>query len=140
MLLLPALVLAVLATAAADDDDRRTVRLVAAPIDEVVVSPTIDQLDDGDVLVMRVTDGTPGASGAVRQCTATVSGFVGCSNTFPVLFDDTGTATFQYQVVDPGECDGATACAVVVSDDEGDRRAAVFTVFGATAPPTPTVA
>ena len=76
----------------------------------------------------------------MRQCTVTVTGFERCGNRFPVQFGAEGQATFQYQLVDPGGCDGGAACAVVVGDRAGERLAYAFTVFGGPAPPPPAVA
>jgi hypothetical protein len=135
---LAALVLVALPAGA--DDDRRVVRLHATPADDAVLAvPTVDELDDGDVLVVQLTDGVPDAAGAVRQCLVTATGFSRCANPFPVRFDGDGAATFQYQLADPGGCDGGAACAVVVSDDAGERIAYAFTVFGGPAPAPPTV-
>jgi hypothetical protein len=134
-------VAAVVATAAAPPDDRREVRLQAAPAGEVTVdAPVIDRLDDGELLVVRVTDGVDGASGQVRQCRLTVHGFAACANVFPVQFDDEGAATFQYQVFDREGCDGSgAACVVVVADGDNTRLAHAVTIFGASAPPAPEV-
>jgi hypothetical protein len=126
--------------AGADGDDRRDVRLQAVPAGELVVAaPTIDRLTDGDVLVVRVRDGVADAPGHVRQCRQTAGGFARCANAFPIHFDDEGDATFQYQVDDPGGCDGSGACVIVVDDDELDRSAHAFTVFGESAPAAPPV-
>ena len=125
---------------AADDDGTRAVRLRAEPAGEPRLDiPTIDRLDDGDVLTIAVTGGVRFARGVVRQCTATAVGFENCTNSFPVQFGDDGDATFQYRLRDPGGCDGTTACVVVVGDRDGVRLAEVATVFGGTAPPSPTV-
>jgi hypothetical protein len=134
-------VAAVVGTAAAPPDDRREVRLQAAPAGDVAVdAPVIDRLADGELLVVRVTDGVGGAPGQVSQCRLTVDGFDGCANVFPVQFDDNGVATFQYQVFDLDGCDGTGgACALVVGDDEGTRLAHAVTVFGASAPAAPAV-
>jgi hypothetical protein len=132
---------AVVATSAAPPDDRREVRLQAAPADDLTVdAPVIDRLDDGELLVVRVTDGVDGASGLVQQCRLTVEGFAECANLFPIQFDDEGAATFQYQVFDRDGCDGSGAvCAVVVGDEDGTRLAHAVTIFGASAPPAPEV-
>lgn len=137
---LPVMALVALVAGSADDGEAQRVRLRAAPADEVIVAgPTIDQLGDGDVLIVHLSDGVPNVGGTVRQCTVTVTGFDGCANRFPVQFGDEGQATFQYQLVDPGGCDGAAACAVVVGDEAGERVAYAFTVFGGSAPPPPAV-
>ena len=134
-------VAAVVATSAAPPDDRREVRLQAAPPSDLTVdAPVIDRLADGDLLVVRVSDGVGGAPGQVRQCRLTVDGFGRCANVFPIQFDDDGAATFQYQVFDLDRCDGTGgACAIVVNDEDGTRIAHAVTVFGASAPPAPTV-
>jgi hypothetical protein len=134
-------VAAVVATATAPPDDRREVRMQAAPAGEVTVdAPVIDRLDDGELLVVRVTDGVGGAPGHVRQCLLTVDGFGRCANVFPIQFDDDGAATFQYQVFDLDGCGGTGgACAIVVADEDTTRIAHAVTVFGASAPPAPAV-
>jgi hypothetical protein len=134
-------VAAVVAASPTPPDDRRDVRLQAAPATDLAVdAPVIDRLDDGELLVVRVTDGVGGASGQVRQCRLTVDGFGGCTNGFPVQFDGDGTATFQYQVFELDGCDGSgAACALVVGDQDGMRRAHAVTIFGASAPPAPEV-
>jgi hypothetical protein len=134
-------VAAVVATAAAPPDDRREVRLKAAPAGELTVdAPVIDRLADGELLVVRVTDGVDGAPGQVRQCLLTVDGLGRCANVFPIQFDDDGAATFQYQVFDLDGCDGTGgACALVVADVDGRRLAHAVTIFGASAPPAPEV-
>src|SRR5262245_16531148 len=112
----------VLAAPASPDDDRREVRLAAIPADEEAVdAPTLDRLTPGDVLVVRVTGGVADASGLVRQCRLTAEGVDGCTNSFPVLFDDDGAAAFQYQLVDPGGCGSTEVCVVVVGDDDAER-------------------
>jgi len=137
---LPVLALVILGAGQPGDDDQHQVRLRAGRVDDVIVAgPTIDELDDGDVLTVQLTDGTPSAAGTVRQCTVTVTGFERCVNRFPVQFGAEGEATFQYQLVDPGGCDGVAACVVVVGDDQGERLAYAFTVFGGPAPPPPEV-
>lgn len=116
------------------------VALHAAPVDQPRWSvPTIGNLVDGTVLTIRVDGGLEGARGHVEQCERGIDGFRACSNRFPVLFDEDGRATFQYQLADPGGCGVTGACVVFVGDDEGERAASAFTVFGATAPPAPQV-
>jgi hypothetical protein len=56
-----------------------------------------------------------------------------------MLFDDNGRAVFQYQVEDLGGCGATGSCVVVVRDDEREREAYAFTIFGAEAPPPPSV-
>jgi hypothetical protein len=132
---------AVLAAPPGADDDRRDVRLAAIPTDEEPVDPpTLDRLAPGDVLVVRVAGGVANASGDVYQCRLTADGVDRCTNAFPVLFDDDGEAAFQYQLVDPGGCGGTDACVVVVADDDAERWAYAFTIFGSAAPPPPHVA
>ena len=105
----------------------------------VVPTPVLDQLAAGDVLDVSVVDGTDGANGAVRQCVRTLGGVTGCTNRYPVQFDDRGHARFQYQLTDPGDCGPGGSCVLVVDDRDGERRALAVLVFGAQAPPPPTV-
>jgi hypothetical protein len=136
-----AALVAVLAWSVPVDDDRETVRLQAGPSDEhLVAAPTVDGLSDGDVVVVRVSDGEPGAQGSVLQCRLTVDGFSGCTNLFPVQFDADGAAAFQYQLADLGGCGAAGACVVRVSDVDHGLEAHAFTVFGEPAPSPPEVA
>ena len=121
---------------AADEDDQQSVVLRAGPSDQLI-EQTIDRLQDGDVLKVLVTDGEPGARGTVRQCALTATGLGSCRNHFPILFDDEGQATFQYQLDDNGAC-GADATCVATAGTIDDRGTA-FTVFGADAPPAPAV-
>jgi hypothetical protein len=118
--------------------DSREVVLVATPATEETGALTIvDQLEDGDVLRIRVDGGADGAPGHVRQCAqldATV-----CFNRFPVQFDADGVATFQYQLEAREQCGPAGSCVVVVSDDEGERIAMAATVFGGARPARPAV-
>lgn len=135
-----ALLTSVAAPAATDDGGTRAVTVAAAATDERgAIVPVVDLLHDGDVLAITVTGGAAWTTGAVRQCRQTATGLQGCSNRFPVQFGDAGGARFQYRLVDPGMCDGSTACVVVVGDDDGARRAIVSTVFGGPAPPAPSV-
>jgi hypothetical protein len=128
---LAAALLAVLAWSVPGDDAPDAVRLQARPSDEhLAPAETVDRLSDGDVLVVRATDGAAGARGYVYQCRLTVDGFSGCTNRFPVQFGDDGTATFQYQLVDLGGCGAAGSCVVRVSDDDHALSAHAFTVFG----------
>lgn len=125
---------------AAGGGDERDVGLRAVPADErATVAPTVEELEDGDVLTIRVDEGVPGARGRVQQCERTVGGFRQCRNSFPVLFDDEGRATFQYRLDDPGRCGATGSCVVVVRDDDEERVAYAFTVFHEPAPPRPTV-
>ncbi|MET0578790.1 MAG: hypothetical protein ABW122_09035 [Ilumatobacteraceae bacterium] len=124
----------------ADEAETRAVTVVARPSDEPgAIVPVVDQLLDGDVLAITVSNGVAQADGIVRQCVQTAAGFADCTNRFPVRFGDDGGARFQYRVVDPGSCDGTTACVVVVGDTTGRRVAVVSTVFGGAAPPPPVV-
>lgn len=140
MLCITGLLLAgALASYAAPPDDRRDIELVVASADELDVAawPVVDQLDEGDVLVVRVEGGEPGMTGSVEQCTATASVTRRCWNSFPVTFDGDRRARFQYQVESRDLCTPNTGCIVRVTAD--DRVAHVATVFGADAPPPPTV-
>jgi hypothetical protein len=135
-----AALVAVLAWAVPGDDEQESVRLQARPGDEhLVAAETIDRLADGDVLIVRVTDGAAGAHGSVSQCRLTVDGFSSCANLFPVQFGENGAATFQYQLVDLGECGATGACVVRVSGGDHDLSAHAFTVFGEPAPRPPEV-
>ena len=97
----------------------------------------IDQLDDGDVLRIKVDDGAAAAAGHVRQCAQLDA--TSCFNTFPVQFDADGAAIFQYQLEARDQCGPAGSCVVVVSDDEGERIAVAATVFGGVRPNRPAV-
>ena len=147
MLAIPAM-LAVLAAlgglARASDDDGGgdvVVETVAVARDgqSVVPTPVLDRLTGGDVLDVSVVDGTDGANGAVRQCTRTLGGVTGCTNRYPVQFDDRGHARFQYELTDPGDCGPGGSCVLVVDDLDGQRQALAVLVFGAPAPPPPAV-
>jgi hypothetical protein len=121
-------------------DDAGRVDLVAGPQDDVHVPTTVvDELRDGDVLRVFVTGGLPDAGGSVAQCRITVDRAIRCHNYFPVRFGPAGEAAFQYRLRDSGQCGANGACAVVVRDDEGERIATAWTVFGAAAPPAPVV-
>ena len=124
-----------------DRDDSRAVEMVAVAPDEQTVAPTpvLDHLADGDVLDVSVVDATEGANGSVRQCVRTFGRVSGCTNRYPVQFDDTGHARFQYQLTDPGNCGPGGSCVLVVDDPDGERQALAVLVFGAPAPPPPTV-
>ena len=130
------LIAALIGMPAADDDDRRPVTVRSGPVDQVI-DDTVDNLEDGDVLAIVVTDGEPGARGSVRQCRLGTDGVTGCHNSYPILFDDDGIATFQYQLRDRGTCGADAICVVVASTD--DEIAMAFTVFGEEARPPPTV-
>jgi hypothetical protein len=108
----------------------------AGPFDQVI-DDTLDRLEDGDVLAIVVTDGEPGDRDTVRQCRLGVDDLSGCHNSYPILFDDEGRATFQYQLRDRGGCDASAAC--VVAAGSGEELAMAFTVFGDDAPPPPAV-
>ena len=60
-------------------------------------------------------------------------------NNYPVQFDDRGRARFQYQLIDPGSCGPEGSCVLVVDDRDGQRQASAVLIFGAPAPPPPTV-
>jgi hypothetical protein len=124
-----------------DRDDTVAVELVAVSPDEegAGLSPMVDRLDDGDVLDVSVIDGAEGAQGSVRQCARTLRGFRACTNHYPLRFDDSGRARFQYQLDDPGDCGPDGSCALVVDDSEGTRQASAVLIFGAPAPPPPTI-
>jgi hypothetical protein len=124
-----------------DRDDTVAVELTAVTADEqrARLSPMLDLLDDGDVLDVSVIDGADGAQGSVRQCVRTLRGFQACTNHYPVRFDDSGRARFQYQLDDPGDCGPEGSCALVVDDRDGHRQASAVLIFGAAAPPPPSV-
>jgi hypothetical protein len=135
-----AALVAVVAWSVPGDDEQQTVRLQARPSDEhLVAADTVDRMSDGDVVVVRVTDGAAGARGNVLQCRLTVDGFSDCTNQFPIQFGDDGAATFQYQLADLGGCGATGACVLRVSDGDHDLSAHAFTVFGEPAPPPPEV-
>ena len=104
---------------------------------DALIEQTVDRLQDGDVLDVLVTDGEPGVRGAVRQCALAATGLASCRNHFPILFDDEGRAHFQYQLDDDGACGADATC--VVAAGTPDESGVAFTVFGADAPPAPTV-
>lgn len=115
------------------------IRVAAHAPDEVgVPPPVVDHLAAGDVLRIQVTGGVEDAEATVAQCRRTPDGLAGCRNRFPVRFGPAGTATFQYQLVDPGGCGADDGCVVVVRDLDETSVAIVWTVFadGAPAPPT----
>jgi hypothetical protein len=124
-----------------DRDDTVAVELVAVSPDEQGggLSTMLDSLDDGDVLDVSVVDSAEGAQGSVRQCVRTLRGFQGCTNHYPVRFDDSGRARFQYQLDDTGDCGPEGSCALVVDDSDGTRQASAVLIFGAPAPPPPTI-
>jgi hypothetical protein len=121
---------------AADEDNRHELTMRAGPFDQVI-DETVDELDDGDVLAILVTEGERGERGTVRQCRLLTDGVTDCHNSFPILFDDDGRATFQYQLRDRGRCGADATCVVAAST--GDETAMAFTVFGEPAPPPPDV-
>ncbi len=126
--------------AAAGEAQSQTVELHATDSSErAAPPPVLDELADGDVLRITVDGGQSGAHGQIRQCERTVDGFASCTNPFPVLFDDEGVAIFQYQLVDSGRCSPTATCVVVVTDDDRERTAYAYLVFGAPAQPAPTV-
>ena len=124
-----------------DRDNSVAVEIVAVTPDErrAVLSPVLDHLAGGDVLDVSVIDGTEGAEGSVRQCVRAVGGVRECRNNYPVQFDDRGRARFQYQLIDPGGCGPEGSCVLVVDDRDGQRQASAVLIFGAPAPPAPTV-
>lgn len=118
--------------------DQRTVDLRLGERGGVMVGDeTVDQLVDGEVLRVHVSGASAYGRGKVRQCVATVRDVARCTNAFPVQFREDGTASFQYQAIDPGGCDGTMPCVLVVDDLDAARRALAFTVFGGPAPPAP---
>lgn len=130
MLALLAIAAAGIVVVATPTDDQQQVVLRAAADEAWPAWPMIDELSDGDVLRVRVTDGEPGGTGTVAQCGTS------CWNRFPVTFDDEGGAWFQYQV-ERRECDPESSCRLQV--DVGRHVAVAFTVFGGPAPAAPTV-
>lgn len=109
---------------------------------EEVGAPTevLADFTDGDVLLITISGGEPGAHEEVRQCTNGVHDwFATCLNPFPVVFDDDGIAAFQYQLVDPGNCGANGSCLIAVGDQNGSAMTYGYTVFGAGAPPRPVV-
>jgi hypothetical protein len=112
------------------------VRIAATrPGETVQQASVIDELEDRDVLRLRVTDLHPGAHGFVSQCVREPAGFAGCTNAFPIQVNDEGIAYFQYQVSGDRQRCGTAASCVVVATDANDGEAFAYTVFGATAPP-----
>jgi hypothetical protein len=126
---------------AGDEDGDRVVRLSAtdAADEGSLQAPITDGLVDDDVLDVAVSDGEPDARGHVSQCRRAPNGFIACTNRYPVQFGDRGDARFQYRLVDPGRCSATDACVLVVTDDDGARRAIARLVFNDEAPPPPTV-
>ena len=128
-----------LAVPMASADGSQEVRLRMQPSSRLSSpAPVLDRLEDGDVLRVFVSGGAPGARATVRQCTRAATGFTGCRNVFPVQFDNDGSAAFQYQISDPGDCGVTGSCAIAVDDHDGSVAYAL-TVFGAPAPLPPDV-
>lgn len=93
------------------------------------VPPRRGDLADGDVLDVDASGFEPDATGVARQCERAAA--ASCRNSYPVRFDDAGTARFQYRVVD--EIDGpCRRCSVEVS--AGGKVATVDVWFHEPAP------
>lgn len=119
--------------------DARDVRLQMHALDErTAAAPILDRLVDGDVLRLKIERGPENSRGLVQQCIRTAVSFDECANLYPVQFDDTGTAEFQYQLRDRGRCGAGQACVVLIDDLDG-KVAYAFTVFGEPAPAPPTL-
>ncbi|MDQ1508351.1 MAG: Neocarzinostatin family [Actinomycetota bacterium] len=74
--------------------DQPEVRMLASGGDAFAsVSPIVDRLPSRSVLRISATGFETSGSGYVEQCTVG-----GCSNLFPVLFDENGSARLQYLV------------------------------------------
>ncbi|MDQ1481680.1 MAG: Neocarzinostatin family [Actinomycetota bacterium] len=105
--------------------------------------PRVDRLRNGSVLRISAAGFETFGRGYVEQCTVG-----GCSNLFPVLFDENGSARFQYLVVrsfatrqEPSSTCGAGDATCVVHLGGNGRSAYLTTVFGdaIAAPPRVTV-
>ncbi len=128
--LLAVSVAASLLAGAPPPDDRQPVVLHAVLDEGAQAWPVVDELVDGDVLRINVTDGEPGETGTVSQCSTS------CWNRYPVTFDADGVARFQYEL-ERRECDPSSSCVLRV--EIGRRAAVAFTVFGGQAPAPPAV-
>ena len=89
--LLAVSVAASLLAGAPPPDDRQPVVLHAVLDEGAQAWAVVDELVDGDVLRVNVTDGEPGETGTVSQCSTS------CWNRYPVTFDADGRARFQYR-------------------------------------------
>jgi hypothetical protein len=103
----------------------------------------LDRLPNRSLLRISAAGFETFGRGYVEQCTVG-----GCSNTFPVLFDENGSAVFQYLVVrsfatglEPPSTCGATEASCVVHLRGNGHSAYLTTVFGdvTAAPPRVTV-
>lgn len=100
------------------------------------VPPAVDGLAPRALLRISAAGFEPNSSGFVEQCTV-----AGCANPFPVRFDETGLARFQYVVGDafaadltpPSACD-ADGLPCVVHLRAGDNFAFLTTIFRDVAP------
>lgn len=106
----------------------------------------VDELAAGEVLRIQASGFEEFALGRVMQCVA--ASVVVCGNSFPVQFDASGQAYFQYLVTDEfhrdvvgsGGCRaGAARCTIVVEDVGAPQRAEVDTIFSDAAPPAGTI-
>jgi hypothetical protein len=101
-------------------------------LDYGIAPPVADRLPSRSVLRVTATGFGEWARGAIEQCTPS-----GCTNSFPVVFDDNGYARFQYLVNDTVAGDsncraGDPPC--VVHLHAGENSAYLTTVFHDAAP------
>ena len=122
-------------------DDQHEVFLRAGPTSDTQTAPlqVLDRLRAGDLVDISLVGGVDNARGVVRQCTRMIDAISGCVNSYPVQFGDRGDARLLYRVTDPGSCGPQGTCVLVVGDIDDQRSAAAALVFGAPAPPQPTV-
>jgi len=104
--------------------------------------PVADELEAGSVLRVRAVGFPADVTGEVVQCLSDGGRLTGCRNAFPVRFDETGRAYFQYLVVPlRGGCRlDATACVLAVRALDGELTVSARTVFGDAVPPPGRVA
>lgn len=99
--------------------------------------PAVDRLPPAAVLSVTASGFAPDTDGAVAQCRAAGDP---CRASFPVRFDGSGTARFQFLVTsrDPaGRVHCAPASCRLVVRGPGDRVGTAATVFGGAALPRP---
>lgn len=121
-------------------DQGPEVRLSPQAEDEFVeTARVVDGLAGASVLRVTATGFVPDSTGEVRQCTGSATGPVRCRDRFPVRFDGTGAARFQYLVSPDRACGRGAECLLRLRGAD-DRTAVVPLVFGARVPTVPTLA